>query len=214
MESAMEAPTTYHRTSQMVFKGNDTSHPLSPPPAYAPSGPLNLQALTARQLERSRTRNPRPVLVDRSPVTTLLAGSTAAEDESSEWEDGFSAISLRINTSVSVSSDNNLVCLADTPANHANAIAYAVVNALQESSSGQCGIPMIDEEGRPRPVRIHVDAGLAVGGAGNVVGNEALVREAVRQGGVDLQRRRSLRRDDEGDEDGGASPAKRRRCSR
>ncbi|KAM4055064.1 hypothetical protein HRG_005873 [Hirsutella rhossiliensis] len=207
----MEGPTTsMRRMSQMVLKDNDTSRPLSPPPAYAPSGPINLQTLTARQLERSRTTHPRPVLVDRSPFTTLLGGSAAAEDEGPEWEEGLSAISLHINTSVTVSSDNNMVCLADTPANHANAIAHAVVKALQESSSGQCGIPMIDEEGRPRPVRIHVDAGLTVGGAGNVIGNEAVVQEAARQRGGDLLRRRRSQSDDDDDE---ASPAKRRRGS-
>ncbi|EQK98167.1 hypothetical protein G6O67_007000 [Ophiocordyceps sinensis] len=200
-------------TSQMAFKDNDTSRPLSPPPAYAPSP----QTLTARPWP---TTCPRPLLMARCPTATLLSGS--AGDEGAEWEEGLSPISLRINTSVTVTSDDNMVCLVDTPATHANAIALAVVKALQQSSSGQCGIPMIDEEGRPRPVRIHVDAGLTVGGAGNVVGNEAVIREAARQrGGHDVLRRRRSRSDDldhggraeeGGPEEGGGSPAKRRRC--
>lgn len=132
-----------------------------------------------------------------------------AGGEGAEWDEGLSSISLRINTSVVVSSNSNVVVLADTPADHANAIAHAVVKAL-ESSSGQCGIPMIDEEGRPRPVHIHVDAGLTVGGAGNVVGNRAVVHEAARQSANELLRRRRPRSDEH---DGGANPAKRRRFS-
>jgi hypothetical protein len=132
-----------------------------------------------------------------------------ADDVEDEEEESISPISLRINTSVHISNNNNLVCLTDTPASHANAIAKAVVQAIQENSSGQCGIPMIDEDGRPRPVKIEVDAGITVEGSGNVVGNEEIVNKVLRQ--RELTRKRGADSDDDGDLS--APPTKLRRGS-
>jgi hypothetical protein len=98
-----------------------------------------------------------------------------------EEEDSSSSISLRISTAVTVTKDNNLVCLADAPATQAGAIANAIVVALHHGSAGQCGIPMIDEDGRPRPIHLEVDSGLLVEGSGNVIGSEAIVNEVLRQ---------------------------------
>lgn len=146
-------------------------------------------------------RDPSRVL-NRSTLTDMLGG----EQECGEAE-GSSPISLRINTSISVTQDNNLVCITDSPEQQAKAIAHAVVRAMQENSSGGCGIPMIDEDGRPRPINIEVDASVAVEGSGNVVGSEAVVNEAL------LQRRRSplrRQRDETDAEDDSAASAKRR----
>ncbi|KJZ78435.1 hypothetical protein HIM_02473 [Hirsutella minnesotensis 3608] len=161
--------------NHLTFK-DDEAHPLSPPPAYTPPRPIDMRVFTARQLAQPRTAHPRPILVNRTPVTSVLA-----DENGSESEEGLSTISLRVNTSVTVASDNNIICLADTPTKNATAIAHAMVKALQESSSGQCGLPMIDEEGRPRPIRVHVDAGVTVRGAGNIIGSETIVQELVRQ---------------------------------
>jgi hypothetical protein len=109
-------------------------------------------------------------------AVTPLTTSLEEEDEESS-----SSISLRISTAVTVTKDNNLVCLADTPATHAATIANAVVAAIHHGSSGQCGIPMIDEDGRPRPIHLEVDSGLLVEGSGNVIGGEAIVNEVLRQ---------------------------------
>lgn len=143
-------------------------------------------------------------------MATFISGSAMVDDQG-DSEDGLSAISLRINTSITVSSNDNMVCLAETPADHANAIAEAVVKAIQQHSSGQCGIPMIDEEGRPRPIRIEVDAGLTVEGTGNVIGKEAVVAEVLRQKGQCLRRRRQ--ESDHDDAEDAAGPSKRRRPS-
>ncbi|OAA33031.1 hypothetical protein AAL_00496 [Moelleriella libera RCEF 2490] len=121
-----------------------------------------------------------------------------------------SPIHLRINTSVRVNSNNNVVCMRDTPAEHANAIARAVVRALQENSSGQCGIPMIDEDGRPRPVKIEVDAGMDVLGADNVVGNESFVRHVFTS---NLRRKRRDEEEDEDEDEAAEACASKRRKS-
>ncbi|KAH6606410.1 hypothetical protein Trco_005563 [Trichoderma cornu-damae] len=159
----------------------DTSHQASlnsPPPAYTPR-----MASDPEQLLRQQMRG--PFTVGRPPMAEAVLETMASENEDDEYqEEGTSAIWLRINTSVLISKNNNLVCLPDTPASHANAIAKAVVQAIQENSSGQCGIPMIDEDGRPRPVKIEVDAGITVEGSGNVVGSEDVVNQVLRQRGL------------------------------
>ncbi|RFU72684.1 hypothetical protein TARUN_9574 [Trichoderma arundinaceum] len=147
--------------------------------------------------------------MNRAPTTQLMGETIAEEIEDGGYsEEGLSSICLRINTSVLVSSHNNLVCLSDPPASHANAIAKAVVQALRENSSGQCGIPMIDEDGRPRPVKIEVDAGVTVEGSGNIIGNESVVRQFLTRG---ISRKRSADPDDVFT--ASAPPAQRRRRS-
>ncbi|KHO00112.1 uncharacterized protein MAM_02035 [Metarhizium album ARSEF 1941] len=175
---------------------------VSPPPAYSPQPRRLSNAQVSAEEARYYHSSPRqPVMMGREPVTAIITG----EDEA-DAEEGQSPISLRINTSVRISSNNNLVCCNTTPAENAKAIARAVVVALQENSSGQCGIPMIDEDGRPRPVRIEVDAGMEVQGIGNVIGNEKVINEVLRQRS-ELRRRR----DDGEDTDRHDGPAKRRR---
>ncbi|PTB46620.1 hypothetical protein M441DRAFT_129011 [Trichoderma asperellum CBS 433.97] len=136
----------------------------------------------------------------RSSIADSVLDVMSPNEDDADDEEGFSTISLRINTSVHISSNNNLVCLNDTPASHANAIARAVVQAIQENSSGQCGIPMIDEDGRPRPVKIEVDAGITVEGSGNIVGNENVVNQVLRM--------RSLARKRSADDDESDTPAR------
>ncbi|EHK41078.1 hypothetical protein TRIATDRAFT_259095 [Trichoderma atroviride IMI 206040] len=142
----------------------------------------------------------------RSSIADSVLDVMSPEEDDADDDEGFSAISLRINTSVRISSNNNLVCLNDTPASHANAIAKAVVQAIQENSSGQCGIPMIDEDGRPRPVKIEVDAGITVEGSGNIVGNEEVVNQVLRM--RSLRRKRSA--DEDESDDASTQPTKRR----
>lgn len=178
---------------------NDTPTLTSPPPAYTPPQTEPALALLRRQMRES-------FIMGRSSIAdSVLEAVSAADEDEDEDEEGFSAISLRINTSVHISNNNNLVCLNDTPASHANAIAKAVVQAIQENSSGQCGIPMIDEDGRPRPVKIEVDAGITVEGSGNIVGNEDIVTQVLRM--RSLTRKRSI---DEGEGEASAQAPKRR----
>lgn len=54
------------------------------------------------------------------------------------------------------------------------------MDALKAGSAGTGGLPMIDEEGRPRPVVLEVEAGWRIEGDGNVVGREDIVRDVVR----------------------------------
>ncbi|KID90227.1 hypothetical protein MGU_02932 [Metarhizium guizhouense ARSEF 977] len=181
----------------------EAANGVSPPPAYSPQ-PRRYSLPRVPAVEAPYYHNmPRePVVIGREPITAVITG----EDEG-DADEGQSPISLRINTSVRISSNNNLVCCNTSPADNAKAIARAVVVALQENSSGQCGIPMIDEDGRPRPVKIEVDAGVEVQGTGNVIGDEKVINEVLRQRGQ-LRRQREAEEDDN---DGEEEPTKRRR---
>uniref|UniRef100_A0A1Y1N2U9 Uncharacterized protein n=1 Tax=Photinus pyralis TaxID=7054 RepID=A0A1Y1N2U9_PHOPY len=68
------------------------------------------------------------------------------------------------------------------------------------TASGQCGIPMVDEDGRPRPIKIRVDASTEVVGADNVVGHEEIIigesRRRVQFNNELLNRPAKRRRDD------------------
>ncbi|PHH80076.1 hypothetical protein CDD80_2918 [Ophiocordyceps camponoti-rufipedis] len=171
---------------------------LSPPPAYVLKPKMEVRTLAPAEVELSE-RQPQPFNAG-VPLTTLLDSSDDSDCES------LSAINLSINTSVVVSSNNNTVYLKD-PATNANEIAMAVVNALRDGSCGKSGIPMIDEDGRPRPLRIHVQAGLTVEGAGNIVGSDVAAVAASRRRGWE-----SDAESEDGRLSGASSPASKRQC--
>ncbi|RSL51180.1 hypothetical protein CEP53_008532 [Fusarium sp. AF-6] len=183
----------------------------SPPPAYTPRRVPDLTTLTARAIQARQGLASMIHTIQsqqqQAPYATLHPGAVA--DDQDEVAEDSSPICLRINTSVSVSRSNNIVCLTATPAEQANAISRAVVQALNEGSSGRCGIPMIDESGCPRPLKIEVDAGIVVEGTGNVVGSREVVGELIRRRAEAPLRRP---REEEEDEEE-ASAVKRRRSS-
>ncbi|KAF4999294.1 hypothetical protein FGRMN_2588 [Fusarium graminum] len=183
----------------------------NPPPAYTPRRVPDFASL-AQILQARRDHytnmsgNVQRPQQPQAAFTSMLSGDPS--DDHDETSEDSSPICLRINTSINVSRSNNIVCLTATPAEQANAIAKAVVQALHEGSSGRCGIPMIDESGCPRPLKIEVDAGLVVEGTGNVIGSRDVIGELV-------QRRAgsSMRRPREEDEDEDDSTAAKRRRS-
>ncbi|KAM0424765.1 hypothetical protein ACHAPT_010075 [Fusarium lateritium] len=180
-----------------------------PPPAYTPRRVPDLAVLTARaiQARQSLAGMLNSMQNQQQPAPYATIDSDVVVDEDEAAPEGSSPICLRINTSVNVSRSNNVVCLMATPAEQANAISKAVVQALNEGSSGGCGIPMIDESGCPRPIKIEVDAGIVVDGTDNVVGSREVVDELLRRRAEASPRR--PREDDEDEE----SAAKRRRSS-
>lgn len=179
------------------------------PPPYTPPRRPSLAGLTARGIELSslshRTVQGESRLYQRPLVTTMLP----EDQDDSDGSNALSPLNLRINTSINITKGNNLICLTESPASHANAIAEAVSQAIQKNSSGNCGIPMIDGNGNPRPVKIEVDAGMVVDGIGNVIGNEKIIDEVLRQR-ADL-RRQDLRRPREDSIGAEPEPSKRRR---
>lgn len=98
------------------------------------------------------------------------AGSDFDEEEGSP-------IHIIISTPLVLKGDNNLIAV--DPATQSSKIAMAVVQALKQLSHGADGIPMIDENGRPRPLKVDVKAEVTVQGNKNVVGEQAVLGSVV-----------------------------------
>lgn len=178
------------------------------PPAYTPRRHIDLTQFAARVIQaQAQGANIAQVLGPR-PYTTILPYAADHHEEQQE-EDECSPISLRITTAVNVTKDNNIVCINSTPAEQANAIAAAVTQAIQRTSSGQCGIPMIDEDGRPRPLKIEVDASMLVEGSGNVVGTQEMISGVLGKQSLRRQREES----EEPEAESSSAGAKRRRST-
>lgn len=174
MENSRQSSQSSQDTQYHDRGVNSSYTSTTAPPAYTPAVPPSLQTLTARNQLQQRLSQEETI-----PLTTTHVMSDDMDDQFSE--NTLSPLKLRINTSINISKSNNIVSLSDSPANHANAIAEAVTQAIQKTSSDNCGIPMIDGNGDPRLIHIEVDAGMVVDGQGNVVGSEGIIFEVLRQ---------------------------------
>ena len=151
-----------------VSDQRNTLHTFIPPPAYSPQR----QTLSSPRLRSAQV--PIRMISHDPPTTSVADGSEIYEAEDTEDR---SQIRLHVNTSVVVSDSSNVICLPSCPSDQAQTITQAVFKALQENSAGQCGMPMIDEDGRPRPILVDIDASMAVTGANNVVGTAAVIKD-------------------------------------
>jgi hypothetical protein len=140
-----------------------------------------------------------------APVPALsMFGNCDADEGETEV---LSPICIRISSAVHVNKENCLICLQATPSEQANPVARVVLGVLEETNSAHCGIPIIDEEGWPRPIKIEVDLGLVVEGLGNVTGGEQLISHALRQRQVAAaaasytRRRRRVEKEEDEDDD-------------
>lgn len=204
--------------------------PPTPPPAYFPRQPLSVPVI-APVMNATRTSFANnahlaarfagihaPLPPPPRPVNAAdLAGWQDIMDDYSDGDGGDGAgstrsgITVHISTAVKIHGDKNVVCLSTTPAENARVVAEAVTRAIarqdadMEGGGGGGAIPMIDEEGRPRPLRIEIEAGLEVHGQGNVLGGDHVVLKALQCG----KRRRE---EDEGDDVDEHAPRRRSRA--
>ncbi|KAK1688375.1 hypothetical protein BDP55DRAFT_713663 [Colletotrichum godetiae] len=148
------------------------------PPAYSPQAqPTVFGSIASQFVRRDGTHNSQcSQRTSHCPQDLILLDA----DEEEEEED-LSPISLRISTRIDVASDNNLIALPYSPAAQANSIAKAIVDAIYERD-WTVGCPLIDENGRPRPLKLEVDAGITVRGSSNVIGTEAVITEFLQRG--------------------------------
>ncbi|KAK2745812.1 hypothetical protein CKAH01_06716 [Colletotrichum kahawae] len=145
------------------------------PPAYAPTmKPSIIDSLAAYLSRHSDPYGTAPHRV--APCPEVSFSSQFSDDDHEE----LSPISLRISTRINVTCDGNLIALPSSPSDQANSIAKAVVKAIQ-GQDWATGLPMIDENGRPRPLKLDVDAGMTIKGSSNVIGTESIINEIIRQ---------------------------------
>jgi len=91
----------------------------------------------------------------------------------SEMDATHSPINIKISSPITVIGDGNLVAI--DPVEMASSIAHCIVRSIKDCSMARAGIPMIDEEGRPRPIDVQVDTKIKVQGAKNTVGKKAVL---------------------------------------
>lgn len=108
---------------------------------------------------------------------TLDCSVTNLEDD--DDDEHLSSIHLKISNPIVVTGDNNLVAIDPLSASK---IAMAVIQALKQMSMEASGVPMIDEEGRPRPIKVDVAAELKIEGNRNVFGERAVLAAVVSRG--------------------------------
>jgi hypothetical protein len=100
-------------------------------------------------------------------------------DDSDNEEDDprLSEIRIVVNTPILITGDGNQLSI-DTAVN-ASRVAAAVTTALKSMSSPAGGVPMIDGDGRPRPIYFEVTAEIKVEGSNNLVGDKAVLSNGV-----------------------------------
>jgi len=105
-------------------------------------------------------------------------GNNSDDDSDNDEVSNLSEIRLFINTPLLINGDGNRVAI--DPSLSATKIAMGIVNALKTMTVANGGIPMIDEEGHPRPVTIKVEAEVKVTGSKNIVGERAVLNSLLK----------------------------------
>jgi hypothetical protein len=112
-------------------------------------------------------------------------------DDVPDYDSDLSPIVINISSPVTITGHGNLV--AFDPSTTAAAIAEAVARSLKSASVSSSGIPMIDEEGRPRPIKVTVDTPVKVQGDKNMIGDHPVMLK-LREGVAAMKQRREAAR--------------------
>ena len=116
------------------------------------------------------------------------------EEENDHQPQPLPEIHLSISTPLTIDGDDNRIAV-DASAS-ASKIAAAVVQALKQMTAEGMGVPMIDEDGKPRPLKFEVVAETRVTGNKNVVGERAVLGTMF--GGIGNEKKKAVV---EGDQD-------------
>ncbi len=107
------------------------------------------------------------------PINPQVAAQIENDDAEPDMDATHSPINIRISSPITVIGDENLIAIE--PAEMASRMANAIIRSIRDCSMACAGIPMIDEEGRPRPIDVQVDAGITVRGNRNTTGGGAVL---------------------------------------
>lgn len=113
------------------------------------------------------------------PTANMFNPAGDDDDEDDEYPNQ-SIVKLTIDAPTHIRGDNNLVSLE--PSATGSKIALAIISGLQQMSGSAGGVPMIDENGRPRPIRVEVKAETTIEGSRNVVGERAVFTTVLLNG--------------------------------
>lgn len=126
--------------------------------------------------------------------------NAASDDAQEDSGEEATPILIKIITPLIITGDNNLIAV--DPSVQAAKIAMAVVSAMKQMSAGSAGVPMIDENGRPRQVTVEIQAEIKVEGSKNIIGEKAVLstvsgKREEGQGTKDGRKREREREDGE-----------------
>ncbi|KAH7403325.1 hypothetical protein BKA64DRAFT_668810 [Cadophora sp. MPI-SDFR-AT-0126] len=157
------------RAPSQAGRGGHAAQPRGGAGAYARSAPHGVLSRPPVPFQTQAMYQGFPI----GPAGANNNNIDDGEDSDSDDEDS-TAIRLNIFTPINVRGDGNLIAM-DTSAT-ATTIAQGVVDALRCMTYGDDkGVPMIDEDGRPRPIKVNVKAPLTVLGSKNLLGERAVM---------------------------------------
>ena len=186
--------------------GNSTQTPtqtITPPPAYSGGVPPSMSS--------SPTGHLAPV-AHNNPDYSDDEGEEYGEIEDDSLAKSLSAINIIIKCPLFIKGDSNLVAVDNSGS--ASKIAQGVVGALKTMSMSGHGVPMIDEDGRPRPITVTVIAEVRIDGSKNVVGDKVrpMLPQTVPKPALDNKEgtEANLKRERDGSEEAESGPKRTR----
>jgi hypothetical protein len=140
----------------------------------------SLKSQLLQELQCSLTPSPRsqPLTVPPPAYTyqsnNLQAAAHIVDDlVEPDMDATHSPINIKISSPITIIGDANLIAI--DPAEIASGMANCIIRSVKDCSMARAGIPMIDEEGRPRPIDVQVDAGIIVRGTKNTIGKKEVL---------------------------------------
>ena len=144
----------------------------------SPSQPPQQKNLaTFNHSQQTITPPPTYNAADMSLGLNIQNAHVDSSSDENEEEPRLSEIRITVNTPLMIIGDSNSVSV-DVALN-ASKVSAAVVAALRGMSTVAGGVPMIDGDGRPRPITMEVTAEIKVEGSNNVVGDKAVLSKTV-----------------------------------
>lgn len=105
------------------------------------------------------------------PLSAYNFQNNYEEEEEQGEELGQSKIVIMIKCPITITGDKNLIAV--DPSLNASKISIGLIAALKQMSAN--GIAMYDEDGRPRPIDVTVEAEVAIEGSDNIIGEKAVL---------------------------------------
>jgi SpoVK/Ycf46/Vps4 family AAA+-type ATPase len=126
-------------------------------------------------LEQQQSNSPPPSYTMASQLDHSLMSNPPAHvfEEDDDYEQEVAPnVSITIRAGVTVKGNHNIISV--DPSTTGCKIAVAIVTGLRQMSGVSGGVPMIDENGRPRPITVDVDASTKIEGSDNFLGEKAV----------------------------------------
>jgi len=154
--------------------GNVGNGPFLPNPQLQPvGGPFQGNPIQARSLAATLANNGNAPGPGQATISQPTEGTGYTTNDPDDDDNEDSNIVLRISAPLKITGDGNLITV--DPSQAAARISLGVVQAVRQISLSDSGIPMVDHEGRPRPLKVVVKAETEIKGSKNLVGEKAVM---------------------------------------